>query len=508
MGCWSGEWPAALLVFLVLAAGLAHARQGDAPGAALSVKPLAGGDGEPGVYEGIEGDPFGSETDPFADDPVFQTGPEDAAASGIGQNGARKGLTAGLHGYLESRNQVRTTDGDAISTRQRFWLEAEGGLFQSSSPRNAPSRRFFASAAIDIDPAAADLSDDHKPLRVHPEEVFVTLDTAGIDVALGRKMLRWGTGDGINPLDLINPLDHRDPVASGRADSRVPILLGQSIVRLPTAGAVQEAILETVVIPLARVNELNAPGSAWESRGLKALREADARGLLLLEEPEEPDALFKDAEFGLRLAATFSGWDLALIGFYGYLDAPVLKREIIQNETGDAMPRLTPVHPVFSAFGVNFAKGLSRSTIRGELAVKPDLPVTSAAPDALPGYERRTAVEGVVGIDRTFGANRYANIQYFGTFTHDAGDVVRERYDHGITYEINDLFWRDDLKAGVRGILSFSNQGWTCEPYAEYRIGDDWLLAASLLVFEGPENGRFGQYTANDLLTVRLRYSF
>lgn len=455
----------------------------------------------------LPGDPFAGQEwqmpesgelpgDPFADEPAFQKAIE-GAVKRQWDHPLDKGSRFDLHGYLESRNRLRTgSDNKFLSARQRLWLEADG--------RFSPQMRFFASGALDIDPAAADLSDDHETVRAHLNEAYVTFDRDTLDLILGRKMLRWGMGDGINPLDLINPLDHRDPVASGRADSRVPVNLVQTLVRLPAFGLLQEASLEGVVIPQARVNTLNAPGSPWENQGLKALRQAQSRGDLILNGQQEPDDFFQDAEFGMRLAVTFSGWDLALIGFSGFTDTPVFSRSPGEN----GVPQLTPVHPAFSAFGINFAKGLDRSTLRGELALKPDLPVMLTDPAAIPGYERRPVVEGVLGVDRTFGTNLYTNLQYFGTFIEDDRDLARDRYDHGITYEINDLFWQDDLKAGIRGMISFSDQSWTCEPYAEFSLGDDWLLATSLLVFEGSKESRSGQFTDNDMLTVRLRYSF
>jgi hypothetical protein len=498
------------LFMLILLAASAHAQQ-PTSGASLPGDPFAGEDLQAPAPAGGRGDPFASglNGDPFADEPAFESDPDNGADHRNPDDASERLLRFDLHGYLESRNRLRTgADRKVISARQRLWVESDGALFPGREAGDPLQVRFFASAALDVDPAAARLSDDHEPVRFHPEEVFLTLDTANLDVILGRKMLRWGTGDGINPLDLINPVDHRDPIASGRADTRVPVLLGQTIVRLPSIGPLQETTLEGVVIPLARVNELNAAGSAWESRGLRELREAEARGLLLLESQEEPDEFVEDAEFGARLAVTFSGWDLALIGYYGHIDSPVFSRDLVAVSGGGEVPRLTPIHPTFYAYGINFAKGLDRSTFRGELSVKPDLPVMLADPSAMPGYARRSVVEGVVGVDRTFGTNLYTNFQYFCTFIEDARDLVRDRYDHGMTYEIHDLFLQDDLEAGIRGIISFSDQGWTCEPYAELSLGDDWLLAASLLFFEGPENGRFGQFTANDMLTIRLRYSF
>jgi hypothetical protein len=491
------------LLILILSPALSHAQQQPTSGTSLPADPFAGEDLQMPASGEVPGDPF-------ANEPAFQKiGNADDAVQKRSENTLGKAFGFDLHGYLESRNRLRTgADHKFISARQRLWLEIDGDLFPDRVRGNASQMRFFASTALDLDPAAADLSDDHDPIRVHPEEVFVTLDTDKIDVILGRKMLRWGTGDGINPLDLINPLDHRDPVASGRADTRVPVILGQTIARLHTIGPLQEATLEGVVVPLARVNKLNAPGSAWESQSLKALREAEAQGSLLLESQEEPDEFLQDAEFGLRLAVTFSGWDLALIGFFGHLDSPVFARDRVVVPGGDEIPRLTPVHPTFSAFGISFAKGLDRSTFRGELALKPNLPVMLADQTAMPGYVRRPVVEGVMGVDRTFGTNLYTNLQYFCTFIEDARDLARDRYNHGMTYEIHDLFLRDDLEAGVRGIVSFSDQGWTCEPYAELSLGDDWLVAASLLFFEGSESGSYGQFTDNDALTIRLRYSF
>ena len=464
------------------------------------------------IQEDLQGDPFGgpSGEDPFANEPAFQTGGDDSPAlpesTPLPDSGP---FQVDVHGYLESRNQVRTSgDGKAISTRQRLWLESDWAFSADTTAGDRAPLRLFASAAVDIDPAADDLSDDHDLFRVHGQEIFATYDSADLDIILGRKMLRWGTGDGINPLDLINPLDFRDPVATGRADSRVPVFLGQAILRLPTFGAMQETTLEGVVIPRAEVNRLNKPGSAWEGAGLKALREAAAQGQLVLAGQEEPDDPLEDAEFGLRLAATFSGWDLALIGFYGFIDAPVFARDVITIADGSDRFRLTPEHPDFFAVGVNFAKGLDRSTVRGELALKPDLPLMRKDATAIPGYVRRAVVEGVVGVDRTFGTNLYTNFQYFGTLVEGAGRLVQDTYDHGLTYEIHDLFWQDDLEAGIRGIVSFSDQGWTCEPYAEYRLGDDWLLAVSMLFFEGSATGRYGQFDDNDILTIRLRYSF
>ena len=446
----------------------------------------------------------GIEGDPFADDMRFSSAFDDDSAN---EQTSQSRVQLDLHGYLESRNRLRTTDSEFISTRQRLWLEGQGGYGAVGALGAQPPLRGFVSGAVDVDPMAADLSDDHDTARIYLEEAFLTVDRPGYNAVVGRKIHRIGTGDGINPMDLINPLDYRDPFATGSSDARLPVLLGLATINLPVWGPFQEGNLDMIVVPLAQVNELNSPGSAWEGPGLRELRAGHDEGHYILEDQEEPNQVFDQAEYEVRLAATLYNWDLALIGFYGYLDSPVFKREyrIGQNDLEELY--ITPIHPDFCAFGFTFAKGLDRSTLRGELAVKPDLPVMMAD-DSPPGYARTTVMEGVLGIDRTFGTNFYVNLQYFFTWTEQAEDLTNDTWSHGITYDVHDTFLHDDLEAGMRGILGFTDQGWTFEAYAEYQLADDWLFEVSMLFFEGAESGAYGQYDDNDMVTLRVRYSF
>lgn len=514
-----------LLLVLLLKAAAAHAQPQTPPAKPLPGDPFASGfqttppgkalPGDPFTAKGkqgsapkqVQGDPFGAGPgkDPFAGQSHF--GP--SAVEESTENASRERFS--LHGYLETRDRVRIKNAEAISLRQRLYLESEAILYPAKEPGGNDPLKLFASGALDFDPAASDLSDDVPLWDLYAKEVFLTWDTDQADIILGQKLLRFGTGDGINPLDLINPLDHRDPLATGRADSRLPILLGLGILPLPTMGYLQEASLEAVVVPFPQVNQLNSPGSPWESRGLKALRQAAAQGQLILDDQVKPSQSLQNAEFALRLAATLSGWDLALIGYCGYVKSPVFSRSISTSSDGEDKLRITPIHPTFTAVGFNFAKGLERSTIRGELSLKPNLPVMLEDMNSLPGYDRRSVWEGVLGWDRTFGTNFYVNFQYFCTALGDAAEVdglVMDRLEHGISYDIHDLFLDDALESGIRGIASFSGEGFTFEFYGEYELADGWLLAGSLLLFGGPEDGQYGQFDDNDSVTLRLRYSF
>ena len=436
--------------------------------------------------------PLAVAAEPLAGDPF-------AEPAEIADDAAAPGIPFLQRGWLESRNQFRLRDGRAISARQRLWLEG-GHHFGGNQ-----AKRLFLSGSLDWDGAAASLSGDTDEFAARLHEAYFTFEGERADLMLGRKMARFGTGDGINPLDLINPQDHRDPFASGRSDNRLPVWLGQTVVALPKPAFLEDFSLQAVAAPLAKVTRLPGRGSVWELPSLRALRQQEDAGTLRLAEQDLPASWFEEGKYLLHLSATTRGWDIGLAAFSGPANTPVLVGRT--NAGGERL--VTPEHPGMSALGLTFAKGLNRSTLRGELAYKPSHPLQlQSDADALPDFARRDLIEGVIGFDRTFGLNRYLNLQYFAASVPNDAGLAQDGFTHGLTYELYDQFAGDDLKLGVSGIIGFSGQGWTLQPYAEYKLGDDWLLTASVMLFSGDREGSYGQYGDCDFATLKLRRSF
>ena len=402
-----------------------------------------------------------------------------------------------ISGYLESRNQLRAEDVDEpISLRQRLWLDCYLGQGWI---------RGFASVYFDYDPAVRDWTDDTDELYyVELNEAYLTVDTERMDFIFGKKMMRWGTGDGINPMDLINPRDYRDPIASARADARLPILLANGIFLL---GPV---IMEGVLVPKPEVNKFSLPDSPWEPEALRELRKNAESGEIVLVPADKPDKWFKDAEFAFRVSTVTGGFDLALLYYNGYTDDPAYHRDYLP----DGRMRFTPRYHHYQAYGFNFAKGFERATIRGELAIKPGLLFSIDSND--PSYAKdsdglvtRDLYQGVIGIDRTFFTNLYVNLQFFADLIEDGQEsLASKRKTHGITFEISDKFLDDDLTAGFRGMCYTSHDGSASEIFAEYKLGDNWTIAPGYMFFSGPKDSRLGQFKDNDMVYLRFRYSF
>ena len=264
------------------------------------------------------------------------------------------------------------------------------------------------------------------------------------------------------------------------------------------------------MIPKAEVNEFPLPDSPWEPKALRDMRRSAESGEIILSQKEEPNDWFKDAEFAFRASTVTGGFDLALLYYNGYTDDPVYHRDFLTN----GRMNFTPRYHRYQAYGFNFAKGFDRATIRGELAVKPGLlfPIDSNNPSYVEdsdGLIARDLYQGVIGIDRTFFTNLYANLQFFADLIEDGKEVLAcKRKTHGITFEISDKFLDDDLNAGFRGMFYTSHEGSACEIFAEYKIGDNWQIAPGCMFFNGHKDSRLGQFDDNDMIYLRLRYSF
>jgi len=53
-----------------------------------------------------------------------------------------------------------------------------------------------------------------------------------------------------------------------------------------------------------------------------------------------------------------------------------------------------------------------------------------------------------------------------------------------------------------------SNDGSASEMFAKYKIGDNRQLAPGYMFFNGPKDSRLGQFNDNDMIYLRLKYSF
>ncbi len=126
-----------------------------------------------------------------------------------------------------------------------------------------------------------------------------------LDLKLGRQIVNWGRSDSLRVLDVINPLDNREPGLADIEDLRLPL----AMVKLDYFW--EQWTLTGLVIPEIRFNR-NPPFGSDFNPSLVPLPES------------EPDSFSSDLEYGLALTGIFRGWDISFHGLRYWDDLAIL----------------------------------------------------------------------------------------------------------------------------------------------------------------------------------------
>lgn len=362
-------------------------------------------------------------------------------------------------GFLQSRVQQLTADSGRLSDELLAHLELKGQHRQWRS---------FVSFDARYDQAKRHYRDSwHSELQ----QAYLVYDGEHTDFSIGKQRVAWSVADGVSTIDRLNAVDLRDPIGNARTASRRPSWLMRLEHSTPLG------TLEAVWLPQGKDRSLPEYNSPWESAGLHQLRRQQRAGNieLSIRDPRQD-------ELGLRYLYYGQGFDWSLAWFNGYGDAPV------KSTTSGTRVTLTPVRS--QTYNAALALGLSRSTLRGELAY---------TPNAFRGNQRSRLWQAVAGWDRTFDNDLYANLQLYYNHYETGTD------DQGMTFALSKPLLDDAATAGIRGRLANDQQA-SLETYIDYDYDDHLKIAARLVSFTGADSSALGNFKDNDYAELSLRW--
>ncbi|MBW1990330.1 MAG: DUF1302 family protein, partial [Deltaproteobacteria bacterium] len=216
---------------------------------------------------------------------------------------------------------------------------------------------------------------------------------AGLDVTFGRQVVVWGTSDDLRVVDVINPLDIREPFMNDIEELRIPV----AMTRLDYAAGAWNVTALAVHEP----EEDNTPaqGSPYDplTRPLPPV--------------DRPDAGLNDSEFGLAVTGRLTGWDVAFYFADFWENSPHLEM------TAPATWTMTPGGPVITAppryerefsrvkmLGSAVSVAVENWLFKGEAAYLWGLehfspPATFQQMTTLPSKESRERIDLLAGFD-------------------------------------------------------------------------------------------------------------
>ncbi len=283
-----------------------------------------------------------------------------------------------------------------------------------------------------------------QPIQLRVDEAYVDLYgfiLKRLDLRIGAQKIRWGTGDGINPTDRINPLNLEDPTVFDQRLATVAALLAYQ------AGKVR---VELAVVPLfvpasLPVREVDFsltadPDDTFDFDQYAAegqdieLNEAEA----LIELP--PFTLSNTA-VAARVLWNGSVGDLGVSYYHGRDSLPQASGEAwltgfaTDNTRIDAMiPTVYPEIDVLGAegrigpFGILtmwgeaalvFPERTEVIASKSQLEALERLNIIDRVPDPIPTsvtQDGQVYLQGIAGLDLTFDFGLYFNLQYLRGF--------------------------------------------------------------------------------------------
>ncbi|GAB6905200.1 SH3 type 3 domain protein (fragment) [Desulfosarcina cetonica] len=355
--------------------------------------------------------------------------------------------------------------------------------------------RAFASGAADYDfaygingrsqYADAVLDDDEREVELREAYLQGRLSKQ-LDVKVGRQIVVWGTSDNIRVVDVINPLDLREPGVTDIEDLRLPVTL----TRLDYYWG--DFSLTGIAIHEVRFNKNPPDGSDFSPSATPPPVEND------------PDSDVANTQFAVALNGIFSGWDL---GFYAadiYDENAHFKRSV----SGSTVLESTHARIKMVGGSANLAWG--NWLIKGEFAWLDGLEFTHLPHNT---YCRLDVMAGLeyAGFDDT-----QLTLEIVDRHLFDHDDALKQDPDGCNADQIQWVarmdkdFLHDTLTLTV--LISVYGEAFQDGAYqrlsTEYEIADAFTVNGGIVFYQSGHLPAFKDISDNDRLFLELKYSF
>jgi hypothetical protein len=375
----------------------------------------------------------------------------------------------------------------------RSQLEARGALTERI--------KYKASARVDYDFVydatdfyPADVRRDQR-FNLLWRENFLDFEAGDWDVRIGRQHIVWGEMVGLFFADVVSAKDLREFV-----------LPDFDILRIPQWAARAEYSrgdfhAEAVWIPAPTYNETGKPGAEF----FPAVPPPPPGFATLFDNEQFPKRSASNGNYGLRLSALMSGWDVA--GFYYRSNdaQPTFYRSVVNSPVPAFVYQAR--HDRIDQWGATVGKDLGPVVLKGEAVYTRGRRYNVLREDE-DGVTRQNTLDIVGGLDFTLSDDTRLNVQLFerAFFAHDP-DIIANRHEPGFSVLLGRKL-SNRLDAEVLYISSLNRSDWWLRPRVTWDFQTNWRMIVGVDIFHGPPLGFFGQFANRDRVYTELRYNF
>jgi hypothetical protein len=316
---------------------------------------------------------------------------------------------------------------------------------------------------------------------------------------LGKQQVVWGESDGIKVLDVVNPQSFREFILDDFEDSRIPLWMVNW--ELPLGDS---ANLQVLWIPDLSYDELAEMASPFFVTAPQLLPDLSTSQSVQFLEPEKPDDIWQDGDWGLRLSSLMGNWDVSLQYLYQYGDTPVF----YSYQRDDLSTVVAPAYERTHLVGSTFSNTFSDFTVRAEVAYKSDTFQISDE-DANDGIETSSEFSSVLGLDWRASSDILLSAQWFYSFLLDyQRNIVRDKNEQLASLLFQSDFDNGNWQLQALSLYSLNNKDMLFQFKLRYWLDSNMEVWVGSDIFRGTQYGLFGQFDQQDRVLVGFKYGF
>jgi len=328
-------------------------------------------------------------------------------------------------------------------------------------------------------------------------QAYMDIYFNAIDLRVGKQQIIWGKADGVFITDIISPKDMSEFLLPDFEEIR----MGVTAVKANYYRGNQT--FELVWLPVFTPTLMPDESSRWrpEMEFTIAPQFDNSR--------EKVTNSLENSEWFVKYSALTSAIDFEIMAGYAWDDDPTMHIEkIVDPETRQLTGlNVIPQHHRLSIAGGSFSSTLGPIVLRSEGAFYAGKYFNTADPAASQSVSEKNYLHYLVGIDYTI-----FDINMSGQFVQQAildyDEMIDQyEYENTLTFLMRKDFLRETLTLELFSYVGLNNNDALVRPRIYYDLYDGFELLAGANLFFGDE-GRFGQYDDNDMLYVKLKYSF
>jgi len=336
-----------------------------------------------------------------------------------------------------------------------------------------------------------------RDLELGLREAYLDLRFDNMDLRVGKQQIIYGKAEGVFITDVVSPKDLRefllpdfDEIRMGVTSVKLNYYFGNSTI-------------EAVWAPVFTPTQMPDDGSIWSpSMPFPITPTFDYSTAELAPK-------FENSEYFLRFSSMSSKADFEIVGGYFWADDPTMH---ITKQIDPATMQLTglivrPEYHRLAMGGASIAIPLGPLVIRSEggyFAGKYFQTETPTIPDAT---IEKDYLHYMVGVDYTLAGVRLS-AQFIQENILDYEEGIRnDEFENTMTFLAKKDFLRERLWLEFFAYIGLNNGDALMRPKVSYSFADGFDVQLGANIFAGTE-GRFGQFNKNDMVYMKLKYSF